>query len=30
VADVLPAAGRLVVLYSSQVEHEVRPTFGDR
>jgi Rps23 Pro-64 3,4-dihydroxylase Tpa1-like proline 4-hydroxylase len=28
--DILPLAGRAILFYSSQMEHEVLPTFGDR
>lgn len=28
--DILPLAGRAIIFFSSQIEHEVMPTFGDR
>lgn len=30
VVDISPVAGRLVVFYSSEIAHEVLPTFGER
>jgi hypothetical protein len=30
VFDVYPMSGRLAIFYSSLIEHEVMPTFGDR
>jgi hypothetical protein len=28
--DIYPYAGRMIIFFSSQIEHEVLPTFGDR